>query len=137
MHLLAKLARRPIDAAGVAVAAVVLAQLTIGSAAAAPMTGSSGLLAAVGGTGYLNSVAQDGPSNLWRLNETAGSTSVDSAGTDNLTVDSSATRGATGPLAGESSLATTFPALELAGEPESRGTFVLRGYHSVPAKGLA
>jgi unspecific monooxygenase len=35
------------------------------------------------------------------------------------------------------SLATTLPALELAGEPESRGTFVLRGYHSVPVKGLA
>jgi PKD repeat protein len=108
MHLLAKLARRPLEAAAVAAAVVVLAQLNIGSAAAAPMAGSSGLLAAVGGTNYLNSVAQDGPSNLWRLNETSGTTSLDSAGTDNLTVDGSATRGATGPLTGESSLATTF-----------------------------
>jgi unspecific monooxygenase len=29
----------------------------------------------------------------------------------------------------------TFPDLELAGEPESRGTFVLRGYRSVPVRG--
>jgi len=29
-------------------------------------------------------------------------------------------------------LLTTYPALALAGEPESRGTFVLRGYHRVP-----
>jgi unspecific monooxygenase len=29
-------------------------------------------------------------------------------------------------------LASTYPALALAGEPESRGTFVLRGYHRVP-----
>lgn len=29
----------------------------------------------------------------------------------------------------------TFPDLALAGEPESRGTFVLRGYHSVPVRG--
>lgn len=29
----------------------------------------------------------------------------------------------------------TFPDLALAGEPESRGTFVLRGYHSVPVGG--
>ena len=28
-----------------------------------------------------------------------------------------------------------FPGLRLAGEPESRGTFVLRGYHSVPVQG--
>ena len=28
-----------------------------------------------------------------------------------------------------------FPGLRLAGEPESRGTFVLRGYHSVPVRG--
>jgi unspecific monooxygenase len=29
-------------------------------------------------------------------------------------------------------LASTYPSLALAGEPESRGTFVLRGYHRVP-----
>ena len=29
-------------------------------------------------------------------------------------------------------LVTTYPSLALAGEPESRGTFVLRGYHRVP-----
>jgi cytochrome P450 len=29
-------------------------------------------------------------------------------------------------------LFTTYPGLTLAGEVESRGTFVLRGYHSVP-----
>jgi unspecific monooxygenase len=29
-------------------------------------------------------------------------------------------------------LFTTYPGLALAGEPESRGTFVLRGYHRVP-----
>jgi cytochrome P450 len=29
-------------------------------------------------------------------------------------------------------LVATYPSLALAGEPESRGTFVLRGYHSVP-----
>jgi hypothetical protein len=29
-------------------------------------------------------------------------------------------------------LFATFPDLRLAGEPESRGTFVLRGYRSVP-----
>jgi cytochrome P450 len=29
-------------------------------------------------------------------------------------------------------LFATYPSLALAGEPESRGTFVLRGYHSVP-----
>jgi unspecific monooxygenase len=29
-------------------------------------------------------------------------------------------------------LFATYPWLELAGEPESRGTFVLRGYRSVP-----
>ena len=29
----------------------------------------------------------------------------------------------------------TFPDLTLAGEPESRGTFVLRGYRSVPVRG--
>ena len=28
-----------------------------------------------------------------------------------------------------------FPDLRLAGDPESRGTFVLRGYHSVPVRG--
>lgn len=30
------------------------------------------------------------------------------------------------------SLVTTYPSLQLAGAPESRGTFVLRGYHRVP-----
>lgn len=30
------------------------------------------------------------------------------------------------------SLVTSYPSLQLAGEPESRGTFVLRGYHRVP-----
>lgn len=35
------------------------------------------------------------------------------------------------------SLVATFPSLELAGEPHSRGTFVLRGYHRVPvSRGL-
>ncbi len=29
----------------------------------------------------------------------------------------------------------TFPDLALAGEPVSRGTFVLRGYRSVPVRG--
>jgi unspecific monooxygenase len=29
----------------------------------------------------------------------------------------------------------TFPDLELAGEPESRGTFVLRGHRHVPVRG--
>jgi unspecific monooxygenase len=29
-------------------------------------------------------------------------------------------------------LFATYPSLALAGEPESRGTFVLRGYRSVP-----
>jgi unspecific monooxygenase len=33
------------------------------------------------------------------------------------------------------SLFATYPSLVLAGEPESRGTFVLRGYHSVPVSG--
>ena len=32
-------------------------------------------------------------------------------------------------------LASTYPELELSGEPESRGTFVLRGYHRVPVAG--
>jgi len=32
-------------------------------------------------------------------------------------------------------LFATYPRLALAGEPESRGTFVLRGYHSVPVTG--
>ncbi|MBW8749896.1 MAG: cytochrome P450 [Propionibacteriales bacterium] len=32
-------------------------------------------------------------------------------------------------------LFATYPSLALAGEPESRGTFVLRGYHSVPVTG--
>jgi cytochrome P450 len=32
-------------------------------------------------------------------------------------------------------LFATFPSLALAGEPESRGTFVLRGYHRVPVTG--
>jgi unspecific monooxygenase len=32
-------------------------------------------------------------------------------------------------------LFATYPALALAGEPQSRGTFVLRGYHSVPVTG--
>jgi cytochrome P450 len=32
-------------------------------------------------------------------------------------------------------LFATFPDLALAGEPESRGTFVLRGFHSVPVRG--
>ncbi len=32
-------------------------------------------------------------------------------------------------------LVTTYPRLDLAGEPESRGTFVLRGYHRVPVTG--
>jgi unspecific monooxygenase len=31
-----------------------------------------------------------------------------------------------------SALFARFPDLRLAGEPESRGTFVLRGYHRVP-----
>lgn len=30
---------------------------------------------------------------------------------------------------------SSYPGLELAGEPESRGTFVLRGYHAVPVRG--
>jgi unspecific monooxygenase len=30
---------------------------------------------------------------------------------------------------------TAFPDLRLAGEPESRGTFVLRGYRTVPVSG--
>jgi unspecific monooxygenase len=30
---------------------------------------------------------------------------------------------------------STYPDLGLAGEPESRGTFVLRGYRSVPVEG--
>ncbi|HET6166036.1 MAG TPA: cytochrome P450 [Marmoricola sp.] len=34
-------------------------------------------------------------------------------------------------------LFAAYPDLALAGEPVSRGTFVLRGYHSVPVKGLA
>ncbi|MFN8193501.1 MAG: cytochrome P450 [Nocardioidaceae bacterium] len=34
-------------------------------------------------------------------------------------------------------LFAAFPGLGLAGEPESRGTFVLRGYHSVPVADLA
>jgi unspecific monooxygenase len=34
-----------------------------------------------------------------------------------------------------SHLFDTYPALALAGEPESRGTFVLRGYASVPVRG--
>jgi unspecific monooxygenase len=32
-------------------------------------------------------------------------------------------------------LFATYPGLALAGEPESRGTFVLRGYHDVPVTG--
>jgi len=32
-------------------------------------------------------------------------------------------------------LLATYPSLALAGEPESRGTFVLRGYHRVPVSG--
>jgi unspecific monooxygenase len=31
-------------------------------------------------------------------------------------------------------LFTAYPDLALAGEPESRGTFVLRGYRSVPVR---
>jgi unspecific monooxygenase len=34
-----------------------------------------------------------------------------------------------------STLFSTYPSLALAGEPESRGTFVLRGYHSVTVRG--
>jgi unspecific monooxygenase len=32
-------------------------------------------------------------------------------------------------------LLRTYPGLALAGEPESRGTFVLRGYRTVPVTG--
>jgi cytochrome P450 len=32
-------------------------------------------------------------------------------------------------------LFATFPDLHLAGEPESRGTFVLRGFRTVPVAG--
>jgi PKD repeat protein len=107
MPLLAKLVRRPIKVAVGAAVVVVLAQLSLGSASAAEIS-SPGLLAAVGGTPYLDAVAQDSPTHLWRLNDTAAATSLDSAGTDNLTVDASATRGAVGPMTGEPSTATTF-----------------------------
>ena len=41
--------------------------------------------------------------------------------------------GSIGALAASvTALFATFPDLRLAGEPESRGTFVLRGYRSVP-----
>ena len=110
MPLLAKLVRRPIKVAVGAAVVVVLAQLSLGSASAAEIS-SPGLLAAVGGTPYLEALAQDSPTHLWRLNDTAAATSVDSAGTDNLTVDASATRGAVGPMTGEPSTATTFSGL--------------------------
>ncbi|HST84685.1 MAG TPA: PKD domain-containing protein [Kineosporiaceae bacterium] len=108
MPLLGNLVRRPIRAAACAVAVVVLAQLNLGSAAAATIAGSPALLAAVGGTTYLDAVAADSPTNLWRLNDTAAGTSNDSAGTDNLTMDASTTRGTAGPMNTETSAATTF-----------------------------
>jgi trimeric autotransporter adhesin len=114
MPLFTRLAHRPVSATVGAVGAIVLAQLVIGSATASSVgtglaaTVRTGLAAAVGGTAYLDAVAADGPSNLWRLNDSAAGTSQDFAGTDNLTVDASATRGAAGPLTTEASSGTTF-----------------------------
>src|SRR4051812_26565540 len=107
MPLLAKLVRSPIRVAACAVAAVVMAQLNLASAQAAPALATAPL-ATVGGTSYLDAVAADNPSNLWRLNDTAAGTSVDSAGTDNLTMDSSVTRGVAGPMTNETTAATAF-----------------------------
>ncbi len=125
MPLLAKLLRRPMKPAACAVAVVVLAQLNPEMASAA---GSPGLLARVGGTAYLDAVAADNPTNLWRLNDTTPGTSVDSAGTDNLTVDTSATRGTVGPMSNETSAATTFSGLGTVPAATSRSITGLQSF---------
>src|SRR5690242_20734078 len=102
MPLFTRLVHRPIGATIGALSVIVVAQLVVGSATASSLGTASlgtapvgtvlsgtGFAAAVGGTPYLDAVAADGPSNLWRLNESTAGSAQDFAGTDNLTLDAS------------------------------------------------
>lgn len=57
---------------------------------------------------YTSLVRTDGATRHWRLGE-SGTTAVDWAGTDNLTLATGATGGQVGPITGDTDPATTFP----------------------------
>ncbi|WP_304504479.1 PKD domain-containing protein [Allobranchiibius sp. GilTou73] len=57
---------------------------------------------------YAQDVAKDGASDFWTLGEPSGSTIYDSAGFNDATAQSDVTRGAAGPISGDSTTASTF-----------------------------
>ena len=57
---------------------------------------------------YRSAVTADAPTKYWRLGETSGTVGYDQAVADDLTIDPSATRGASGALIGDADTATTF-----------------------------
>jgi hypothetical protein len=69
------------------------------------VTSSSTAITVPGGTAaaspYRDAVTADNPTTLWPLGESSGTTGYDWAGADDLVLDASATRGATGPLLNE------------------------------------
>ena len=107
MSRYAKTARRPIGVAAIAVAVVVMAQLSTSPAQAA--ASSAAPLAASTGSVYVDTVLGDGAAHLWRLGEASGTVGADVVGAGDLALNASATRGVAGALTNEASKATTFP----------------------------